>query len=208
MYFVFYQRVGRGVWWTCPLFCPPLFSVSKASGCQTAKPAGSLFECQNGGRGKGSRKPVIKIPTTLLTASPQPAFISLSGLGCKGRWGSAAWLKTRETNLKLDVEGMSWKTALDTEMYLRVKQRWPQICRSLWVRGWRNLLRDARSAFANATIVVYYQDKTKNPKRVGWLCQTFDSKIQDQVRQSWVCYILFFSVSPFTGEERTRQEKS
>lgn len=55
----------------------------KASGCQTAKPAGSLFGGQNDGRGKGSRKPVIKIPTTLLTASPQPAFISLSGVGCK-----------------------------------------------------------------------------------------------------------------------------
>lgn len=106
MYFVFYQRASRGMWRTCP------FPVRKASRCQTAKPAGSLFECQNGGRGKGSRKPIIKIPTTLLTASPQPAFISLPRLGCNWWWGSAAWLKTRGTNLKLDMAAMSWITTL------------------------------------------------------------------------------------------------
>lgn len=157
MYFVFFfLESGR----TCPLFCPPPFLVSKASGCQTAKPAGSLFECQNGGRGKGSRKPVIKIPTTLLTASPQPAFISLSGLGRKRWWGSATGLKTRKTDLKLDVEGISWKTALATEMYLRVKPRWPQISRSLWVRGGRNLLGHSKSAHANSTSDVD-QNKTK-----------------------------------------------
>lgn len=90
MYFVFYQKVGGGLRWTCPLFCPPPFSVRKASGCQMAKPAGSLFECQNGGRGKVSRKLVIKIPTILLTASPQPAFISPSRIGGKGQQGSRA----------------------------------------------------------------------------------------------------------------------
>lgn len=143
------------------LFCPPLFSGRQARRCQTAKSAGS-FECQNDGRGKGSRKPVIKIPTTLLTASPQPAFISLSGLGCNGWRGSAAWLKTRETNLKLDMEGMSWKTAWDTKMYLRVKQCRPQICRSLWVRVWRNLLTRHRWVCYIVILLSFYVHRRQN----------------------------------------------
>lgn len=72
-----------------------VFLARKVRGCQTAKPAWSLFECQNGRRGKGSRKLVIKIPTTLLIASPQPAFVSLSGPGGEGLWGSAVWLRRR-----------------------------------------------------------------------------------------------------------------
>lgn len=66
-----------------------------------AKPAGSLFECQNGRRGKGSRKPVIKIPTTLFPASPQPAFIRSH----RTRKGGIQTM-VKGGNLKLDVEEM------------------------------------------------------------------------------------------------------
>jgi len=57
------------------------------------------LSAKNDGRGKGSRKPVIKIPTALLTASPQPPFISLSGLGRKGQRDVAAWLKAKRDKL-------------------------------------------------------------------------------------------------------------
>lgn len=185
-YFVFYQRVGRGVWRTCPLFCPPPFLERKVSGCQTAKPAGSLFECQNGRRGKGSRKPVIKIPTTLLTASPQPAFISLSGLGGKGRWGRAAWLKTRERNLKLDVEEMSCyrhidvsnsKTMLTSDLWEFVSHNW-----------------ETYSGMLDQLLLM--------------LLLMFKMKTRQKINPKNVCWLGPHKIFPFTEEEITSQEKS
>lgn len=52
---------------------------------------------------------VIKIPTSLLTASPQQALVALLGLGCKDVTREGSLAKDKRDGLKLDVEGTARK---------------------------------------------------------------------------------------------------
>lgn len=75
------------------------------------KPVSLLFECQNGGRGKGCRFLVIKIPTIVMRVSSQPEFNSLSRLGGKGQQGHRAWHHI----LLLVKQNTSWRTVVKVQ---------------------------------------------------------------------------------------------
>lgn len=153
MHYFFHQRVGRRCGGLALYSVHHLFLAHNVSGCQMAKPAGSLFECQNGGRGKGSRKPVIKIPTTLLTASPQPAFISLPGLGRRGTERQLGLRQERRANQHVqENSSKSWAVSNSRTRLVSDREFVVQIMENLPVR-------EAGSAPANATVHVKDQNE-------------------------------------------------
>lgn len=133
MCFVFHQRVGTEVWWTYPLFCPLPFSVGKPVGAKRQSLPDHYLGAKTTGEEKAAESRSLKfLPPCWLHLPNQLSFPS-QDLDAKKQWGSAAWLKSREQNFKLDTEGMAWKMALDTEMYPRVDNADPRsagVCES------------------------------------------------------------------------------
>lgn len=103
MYFLL-TDVGRGGALASSLFCPPPF-LSRES--QTEKPVGSLFECQNSRRGKGSRARWLKfLPPCWLHLPNKLCFLFRAWMQHDG-WGSARWQTIREAGFKLQMEKRS-----------------------------------------------------------------------------------------------------
>lgn len=103
MYFLF-TEVGRGGALASSLFCPPPFHGGES---QTEKPVGSLLECQNSRRGKGSRARWLKfLPPCWLHLPNKLCFLFRTWMQ-HGGWGSASWQQMRGGDFRLQMETSS-----------------------------------------------------------------------------------------------------
>lgn len=103
MYFLF-TEVGRGGALASSLFCPPPFHSGES---QIEKPVGSLFECQNSRRGKGSRARWLKfLPPCWLHLPNKLCFLFRTWMQ-HGGWGSASWQQIRGDDFQLQMETSS-----------------------------------------------------------------------------------------------------
>lgn len=111
MCFVFYQSVGQGVRWTCPLFCPQqFFKRGKSVGAKRQSLLDHYLNAKTAGEEKAAESWSLKfLPPCWLHLPKQLSFPSQDR--SRGTVRECSLAKESRQTFRLDMAGMSWTTA-------------------------------------------------------------------------------------------------